>query len=67
METFHNDGGQGFQVDSGWSHLATGLSTTFEYKGIGFTPEINYQSSWEDTVNDEDEFWFTFGVSYAFD
>lgn len=64
VETFHNDGAQGFEVDPGWSHLATGISTTFRWRGIGFIPGINYQWSWEDTVNDEDEFWYTFSISY---
>lgn len=66
VETFHNDGAQGFEVAPGWSHVATGMSTTFKYHGIDFTPSINYQWTWEDTVNEEDEFWFTFSISYQF-
>lgn len=66
IETYHNDGAQSFESETGWSHLAMGISTTFEWHEIGFTPGINYQSSWEDTINDEDEFWYTFKVSYGF-
>lgn len=66
IETYHNDGAQSFNSKPGWSHLAMGISTTFEWYEIGFTPGINYQWSWEDTINDEDDFWYTFGVSYSF-
>jgi len=66
VETYHNDGAQGLNVDPGWSHLATGMSTTFKILGFDFTPAINYQWTWEDTVNEENEFWFMFGISYQF-
>lgn len=66
VETFHNDGAQAAKVDPGWSHLVTGITSTFRWRGIGFTPGIHYQWSWEDTVNKKNEFWFTFSVSYKF-
>lgn len=66
VETFHNDGAQGLNVHPGWSHLATGMSTILQVLGFDFTPAINYQWSWEDTVNKENEFWFTVGISYHF-
>ncbi len=65
VETFHNDGAQSFQTKTGWSHLATGISTSIEWHKLVFTPGINYQWSWEDTVNSENEFWFTFSISHS--
>ena len=66
METFHNDGAQTAMVNPGWSHLATGISTTFKWHGFGFTPGINYQWSREETVNNENDFWYTLKLSYTF-
>ena len=66
METFHNDGAQWAMVEPGWSHLAAGISTTFEWHRFGFTPGINYQWSREETVNNENDFWYTIKLSYTF-
>ncbi len=66
VESFRNDGAQGSEVNPGWSHIAAGASTTFEFRGMDLTPGINYQWTLEETVNEEDEFWFTFSISYAF-
>ncbi len=66
IESFRNDGAQGFEVNPGWGHLVTGISTTFKFKGMDITPGVNYQWTLEETVNEEDEFWFTFSISHAF-
>lgn len=63
IESYHNDGAQGFEVHPGWSHILTGLATTVEWKGIGFTPEVYYQWSLEDTVDYENETWFMMTIS----
>ena len=61
----YNDGtglGNG-SVDHDWSHILWGLSTDFEC-GVGtLTPGIFYQTSMDDSVNTEDEFWT--GISYS--
>lgn len=60
----YNDGT--FGSESGFSHATIGLSTTFEVGDFSITPSLNYQWSFEDTVNDEDEFWAGIGVTYSF-
>ena len=54
-------------VDHDWSHALFGISTDFNItESLAFTPAFYYQSSWEDTVNTEDQWWFTFGLAYKF-
>jgi hypothetical protein len=54
-------------VDHDWSHAVFGVSTDFDLgSNLTFTPAVYYQSSWEDTVNTEDEYWTTLNLSYAF-
>jgi hypothetical protein len=54
-------------VESEWSHAVFGVSTTFNLaEDLTLTPGLYYQSSWEDTVNTEDECWLSVGLSYAF-
>jgi len=60
----YNDGVYG--SDSDWSHSTISASTTFEWNNFYFTPTVNYQWSFEDTVNDENEFYATFAVGYCF-
>jgi len=61
----YNDGVGGPNVDHEWSHVLWGLSTSFNcpLTGAKITPGIWYQTSMEDTVNTEDEFWG--GLSYT--
>ena len=54
-----------FGVKPGWSHATAGVSTTFDV-GVKLTPAINYQWSFEDTVDTEDEVWATLSVSKDF-
>ncbi len=54
-------------VKHDWSHAVFGVSTNFDLgNSLTFTPGVYYQSSWEDTVNTEDEAWITMGLKYAF-
>ncbi|MHC4157477.1 MAG: hypothetical protein ACYSSO_00205 [Planctomycetota bacterium] len=54
-------------IDHDWSHAVFGLSTNFDLgNDLTFTPAVYYQSSWEDTVNTEDQAWVTLGLKYAF-
>jgi len=57
VESFLNDGGAGFQVDPGWSHIRAMYAIAFNIGGFKIKPSVNYQWSLEDTVNTEDEFW----------
>lgn len=66
LETFANDGSGAFNVASGFSHIATGMSTTFDLAGFRLTPALNYQWTLEDLVNDEDEFWASLSASITF-
>ena len=44
-----------------------GVSTDFALSNsLGLTPADYYQSSWEDTVNTEDEAWLNVNMKYAF-
>jgi len=61
----YNDG-QGASVDHDWSHMTWCLSTSFEDTCNGtLTPALYYQTSMDDSVNTEDEFWV--GISYGFE
>jgi len=55
-----------FGVEPGWSHATAHLSTTFGVAGINLTPSVNYQWSFEDTIDTEDEFWAAFSVAADF-
>jgi hypothetical protein len=50
-------------VEHDWSHVLWGVSTAIECGPGTFTPAVYYQTSMEDSVNDEDEFWA--GLSYT--
>lgn len=63
----YNDGFAGGTVDHDWSHALFGVSTSFELaENVHLTPAVYYQSSWEDTVNPEDEIVFSIGASCKF-
>ena len=53
----------GSDVDHDWSHMLWGVSTAIECYPGTFTPALYYQTSMDDSVNDEDEFWV--GLSYT--
>lgn len=59
--------GAGSGVDHDWSHAVFGLSTDFDLgHSLTFTPGVYYQSSWDDSVNTEDEYWLSLSMSYSF-
>jgi hypothetical protein len=51
---------------SGWSHTTVGVSTAFEWERFYFIPALHYQWSFEETVNDEDEFYMTLSLGPLF-
>lgn len=58
----YNDGFAGATVKHDWSHIVWGVSTAIDVGPGTFTPAVYYQTSMEDSVNTEDEFWT--GLSY---
>lgn len=69
-EAVYNDGvspnGQ-TDVDNDWSNAVFSISTTYDLgNNLSFTPGIYYQSSWDDSVNTEDELWGSFALMYSF-
>lgn len=54
-------------VDHDWSHAVFGASTDFAFAdNMIFTPGLYYQSSWDDSVNSEDEWWASMNLNYSF-
>lgn len=69
FEIVYNDGvgSTPDSVDSGWSHCVFSLSTEFYLRpNITFIPAIYYQSSWDDSVNKNDECWITLSTRITF-
>ena len=61
------DGVLGTAVDHDWSHALFGASTSLELaENVHLTPAVYYQSSWEDSVNPEDEIVVSIGASWKF-
>lgn len=68
-ETVYNDGvhPQGRRADHDWSNAVFGVTTDFQLDdNCTITPGMYYQSSWDDSVNDEDEYWATLNMRYTF-
>ena len=72
-EVIYNDGvapgpvKTGANVDHDWSHAVFGVSTDFDVaKNLIFTPGVYYQSSFDDSVNTQDEAWCSLAVTYTF-
>ncbi len=63
-ELVYNDGTYGTTIDHDWSHIVWGLSTSVDLPYGSLTPAVYYQTSMDDSVNTEDEFWV--GISYGF-
>lgn len=60
----YNDGvGGGLGVDHDWSHILWSIGTSFDCGPGSFSPALYYQTSMDDSVNSEDEFWC--GISYG--
>ena len=61
------DGVLGGSVDHDWSHALFSVSTEVELaENVSLTPAFYYQSSWDDSVNPEDEMWLSIGASCRF-
>ncbi len=63
-----NDGTYGEGVDHDWAAIVWGLTTNFKcpVTGAKVTPGVYYQTSMEDTVNENDEFWTTLSYKFSF-
>jgi hypothetical protein len=67
--TVYNDGvgPAGKAADHDFSHGTLGATTDFPLSdSVTFIPGIYYQSSWDDSINTSDEYWWTFSVKYDF-
>ena len=62
----YNDGYAGATVEHDWSHIVWGASTSIDYGPGTFTPAIYYQTSMDDTVNTENEFWTSMSYTISF-
>ena len=68
-EFVFNDGVSptGSNVDHDWSNAVFGITTNFDLaNNLTFTPGVYWQSSWDESVNPEDEYWVSLGVTYKF-
>ena len=59
----YNDDAGAANVDHDWTHILWSLSTSFDCGTGTLSPAVYYQTSMDDSVNTEDEFWV--GVSYG--
>ena len=69
-EFVYNDGvspNGATNVDQDWSNAVFGISTNYDLgNNLSLTPGAFYQSSWDDSVNTEDELWVTLRMAYKF-
>ncbi|MCK4795498.1 MAG: hypothetical protein KAV87_67835 [Desulfobacteraceae bacterium] len=69
-EAIYNDGvspNGATDVDHDWSNAFFGVSTVFDLSDtLTLTPAVYYQSSWDDSVNTEDEVWAGLSMTYKF-
>lgn len=65
----YNDGvgPAGKNADHDWSHAVFTAALDFPInENLKFTPGINYQSSWDDSINTSDECWTSLTLAYKF-
>ena len=62
----YNDGLGGSWVDHDWSHMVWGVSTSIDIGPGTFTPAIYYQTTMEESINNEDEFWTSLSYTVSF-
>ena len=62
----YNDGQGGGDIDHEWSYITWGLSTSLDAGPGSLTPAAYYQTSMDDSVNDEDEFWVSMSYTINF-
>ncbi|UCF14045.1 MAG: hypothetical protein JSW59_11590, partial [Phycisphaerales bacterium] len=69
-EAVFNDGvdPRGIGVDHDWTNAVFGVATDFELAdNVNLTPGVYYQVTMDTSINpDQDETWFTLGMSYKF-
>lgn len=69
-EVVFNDGvdPRGIGVDHDWTNAVFGIATDFDMgEGLKLTPGVYYQVTMDSSINpDQDETWFTLGLSYSF-
>ena len=59
--------GSAGEVDHDWSHAVFGASTEFGMaNGLTLTPAVYWQQSMDDSVNKQDEFWFSISATHRF-
>jgi len=68
VHTVYNDGvGPNPNADHDWSHGVFNIGLDFPISEcLTFTPGFNIQSSWDDSVNKDDEYWTSLSLSYKF-
>jgi len=64
IDTFYNDGI--WRSDAGLSHGTISVSTTTKLFGFTFSPTLLFQSSWENSVCDEDMLFAKISISRTF-
>lgn len=63
----YNDGSHGATVKHDWSHIVWGISTGIPLAdNLTFTPGLYYQTSMEESVNTQDEYWTSLSMTYTF-
>jgi hypothetical protein len=66
--TVYNDAvGPNPNADHDWSHAVFTAALDFPInESLTFSPSVNYQSSWDDSVNTSDEYWTGLNLTYTF-
>jgi len=62
----YNDGQGGTSIDHDFSHITCSLATSLDFGPGSLTPITYYQTSMDDSVNDEDELWFSLSYTMSF-
>ncbi len=66
-DVVYNGGVGSPTIEHDWSHAVFGVSTEFKITdNLSFVPGFYYQSSWEDSVNTQDEMWCKLSMQYKF-
>lgn len=55
-----------FGIDPSWSHVTLSVSSKWTKGDWYVEPSVNYQETMEDTLNDEDEFWFALSAGWIY-
>jgi hypothetical protein len=65
-EMAYNDGMGGAPIDHDWSHAVLRICTGIPVGDVTISPDLNYQISMDDSVNEENELWCGLSMSYRF-